>query len=138
MTNQEIFDFISCFEHSSISQMKLSTQDFSLELSREGSGAAAVPPVSAPASAAAEGAEQSQLTIDAPLVGTFYTAPAPGQAPFVREGDRVKKGQTVCLMEAMKMMSEIPAPCDCVIEGVLKADGDLAAFGEPLLRYRPC
>lgn len=138
MTNQEIFDFISCFEHSSISNMKLSTQDFSLELSREGSGAAAVPPVSAPAPAAAEEAEQSQLTIDAPLVGTFYTAPAPDQAPFVREGERVKKGQTVCLMEAMKMMSEIPAPCDCVIEGVLKADGDLAAFGEPLLRYRPC
>lgn len=137
MTNQEIFDLIGCFERSSISSMKLSTQDFSLELSREGSGAAA-PPASAPAPAAAEGTEQSQLTINAPLVGTFYTAPAPDQAPFVREGDRVKKGQTVCLMEAMKMMSEIPAPCDCVIEGVLKADGDLAAFGEPLLRYRPC
>ena len=52
--------------------------------------------------------------------------------------DRVKKGQTVCLIEAMKMMSEVPAPCDCVIEEVLKANGELAAFGEALFRYRPC
>ena len=57
---------------------------------------------------------------------------------LVDEGDRVKKGQPLCLIEAMKMMSEIPAPCDCVIEEVLKADGQLAAFDEPLFRYQPC
>ena len=50
----------------------------------------------------------------------------------------MKKGQTVCLLEAMKMMSEIPAPCDCVIDEVLKTNGELAAFGEPLFQYRPC
>ena len=76
--------------------------------------------------------------IKAPLVGTFYAAPAPDQPPFVAVGDRVKQGQTVCLIEAMKMMSEVPAPCDCVIEEVLKASGDLAAFGEALFRYKPC
>ena len=74
----------------------------------------------------------------APLVGTFYAAPAPEKPPFVQVGDRVKKGDTLCLIEAMKMMSEIPAPCDCVIEAVLKASGDLVSFGEPLLRYKPC
>ena len=52
--------------------------------------------------------------------------------------DRVSKGQTVCLIEAMKMMSEVPAPCDCVIESVCKSNGELVAFGEPLFRYRPC
>jgi biotin carboxyl carrier protein len=77
-------------------------------------------------------------TVTAPLVGTFYAAPAPDQPPFVKKGDRVIKGQTLCLLEAMKMMSEIPAPCDCVIEEVLKDDGALAAFGDPLIRYRPC
>ena len=77
-------------------------------------------------------------SIDAPLVGTFYTSPAPDQAPFVLPGDRVSKGQTVCLIEAMKMMSEVPAPCDCVIESVCKSNGELVAFGEPLFRYRPC
>ena len=53
-------------------------------------------------------------------------------------GDKVQKGQTVCLIEAMKTMIEVPAPQDCVIETVLKANGELAAFGEPLFRYRPC
>ena len=71
-------------------------------------------------------------------MGTYYAAPAPGQPPFVSVGDRVKKGQPLCLIEAMKMMSEIPAPCDSVIEEALKADGQLAAFDEPLFRYQPC
>ena len=57
-------------------------------------------------------------------------------APFVQVGDHVKKGQTVCLMEAMKMMNEVQAPCDCVIEEILQEDGALVSFGEPLLRYR--
>ena len=52
--------------------------------------------------------------------------------------DTFPKGQTVCLIEAMKMMSEVPAPCDCVIESVCKSNGELVAFGEPLFRYRPC
>ncbi len=73
-------------------------------------------------------------SIDAPLVGTFYASSAPDKAPFVSVGDKVKQGQTVCLLEAMKMMSEVPAPFDCVIEEVLIADGTLAEFGCPLFR----
>ena len=139
MTNQEIFDLIDRFERGSISTMKLSTQDFSLELSRESAAPAPAAPPTAPAEQTADvSPAQSLPAVTAPLVGTFYAASAKDQPPFVQAGDRVKKGQTVCLIEAMKMMSEIPAPCDCVIEEVLKADGDLAAFGEPLLRYRPC
>ena len=83
-------------------------------------------------------AAQEQYFITAPMVGACYAAPEPGQPPFVTPGARVSAGQTVCLMEAMKMISEIPAPCDCVIEEVLKADGEFAAFGEALYRYRPC
>ena len=75
---------------------------------------------------------------DAPMVGTFYAASAPEQPPFVKVGDRVRKGQPVCLLEAMKMMSEIPAPCDCEITAVLKENGALVSFGEPLFRYQPC
>ena len=143
MTNQEIFDLISRFENSSLHTMKLSTQDFSIELSRGGAPAPAPSAApSAPAPRPAEGEPRSDQsggpTVNAPLVGTYYAAPAPGQPPFVSVGDRVKKGQPLCLIEAMKMMSEIPAPCDCVIEEVLKADGQLAAFDEPLFRYRPC
>lgn len=142
MTNQEIKELISCFESSSLQAMKLSTQEFTIEMNRGGAAApvsavsapAAAPAVPAPAPAPA--AEGSAVT--APLVGTFYAAPAPEKPPFVQAGDRVKKGDTLCLIEAMKMMSEIPAPCDCVIEAVLKTSGDLVSFGEPLLRYKPC
>ena len=140
MTNQEIYDLMDRFQRSSLRAMKLSCQDFSIELEQ---GAAAAPAAAAPAAVPAppEAAPAPQAegpVISAPLVGTYYAAPAPEQPPFVAAGDRVKKGQTVCLIEAMKMMSEVPAPCDCVIEDVLKANGELAAFGEALFRYRPC
>ncbi|MCI6320106.1 MAG: acetyl-CoA carboxylase biotin carboxyl carrier protein subunit [Clostridiales bacterium] len=140
MTNQEIFDLMDRFQRSSLRSMKLSCQDFSIELEQGASAAAAAAPAAAPAptAAAAPAPQPESPVISAPLVGTYYAASAPDQPPFVNTGGRVKKGQTVCLIEAMKMMSEVPAPCDCVIEEVLKANGELAAFGEPLFRYRPC
>ena len=141
MTNPELFELLDRFERSSIQTLKLSQPGFTLELGRGGPASAAPVPAPAPAAAApvpAPAAPADAKTIDAPLVGTFYAAPAPDQPPFASAGTRVGKGQTVCLIEAMKMMSEVPAPCDCVIEEVLKADGQLASFGEPLFRYRPC
>lgn len=144
MTNQEIYDLMDRFQRSSIHSLKLSTQDVTIELAKAPVAAAAVqampaafaPTVSVPG--AAVSAQPELPAISAPLVGTYYAASAPDQAPFVAVGDKVKKGQTVCLIEAMKMMSEVPAPCDCVIEEALKANGDLAAFGEALFRYKPC
>ena len=141
MTNQELYDLMDRFEGSTLQSMKLSTGDFKIELTRACAAPAAAPaaaPVAAPAAAPAPTAEKKEEgpVIKAPLVGTFYAAPAPDQPPFVAVGDRVSKGQTLCLMEAMKMMSEIPAPCDCIIEAVLKENGELASFQEPLFRYR--
>ena len=142
MTNPELFELLDRFERSSLQALKLSQPGFTLELSRNAAAPAAVTPpaarpvIEAPAAVPASPAEAK--TIDAPLVGTFYASPAPDQPPFVSAGSRVSKGQTVCLIEAMKMMSEVPAPCDCVIEEVLKADGHLASFGDPLFRYLPC
>ena len=138
MTNQEIFDLMDRFQRSSIQTMKLSTQEFTIELSRGGVPAFAAPVAAAAPAAPAPAPEADGKVVTAPLVGTFYAAPAPEKPPFVRAGDRVKKGDTLCLIEAMKMMSEIPAPCDCVIEAVLKESGELVSFGEPLLRYKPC
>ena len=97
---------------------------------------AAAPAVSAPAAAAAPEPEGQVIT--APMVGTCYAAPGPDQPPFVQAGDRVSRGQTLCLMEAMKMMSEVTAPCDCVIREVLLKNGELAEFGQPLFRYQLC
>lgn len=136
MTNQEIFSLMDRFEASTLQSMRLSTQELSIELTRGGTPAAA--PVSTVPSSPIPTPAAEEFSVKAPLVGTFYAAPAPDQAPFAAVGDHVKKGQTVCLIEAMKMMSEVPAPCDGVIEAVLKNSGDLVAFGEPLLRYKPC
>lgn len=141
MTNQEIFELMSRFDQSGITTFKLTTKDVTLELSK-GVGAvpaapAAGPPPATPApTVAATPAQPEGPCITAPLVGTFYAASAPDAAPFVKVGDKVKKGQTVCLMEAMKMMNEVQAPCDCVIEAILQEDGALVSFGDPLIRYR--
>ena len=133
MTNQEWKDVLTCFEGSSLSRLKLSTQEFTIELERGLSAAPAAAPVPSPAPKAPEGE-----TVSAPMVGTFYTAPAPDQPPFVQVGDRVKKGQPLCLLEAMKMMSEVTAPCDCEITAVLKENGALVSFGDGLFGYKPC
>lgn len=139
MTNQELYDLIDRFERSSLHTLKLSSGDFSLELGRMAT-TVPVPQATAPSAVAPEPSltAEDKNAILAPLVGTYYAAPSPDATPFVSVGDQVKKGQTVCLIEAMKMISEIPAPCDCIITDILKDNGTLAAFQEPLFRYRPC
>ena len=141
MNNQEIFELMDHFDASSAASLKLTQGDFTLELEkRPAAPAAPVPASAAPAAAPAAAPEAAPVAdgkfITAPLVGTFYAAPSPDALPFVAVGDRVKKGQTVCLLEAMKMMSEVQAPCDCVVEEVLPQNGALVSFGEPLIRYQ--
>ena len=136
MTNQELNDLLARFEGSSLSKLKLSTQDFTIEMERAVAAPAA--PVIPAAAAAPAVPEPEGDAITAPMVGTFYAASAPEQPPFVKVGDRVRKGQPVCLLEAMKMMSEIPAPCDCEITAVLKENGALVSFGDGLFGYKPC
>lgn len=134
MTNQEIYELMTRFDASGLQRLKLAQGDFQIELEK---AVAAVAPAPAVSAAPVRETEEGSV-ITAPLVGTFYAASAPEQPPFVTPGNRVEKGQTVCLLEAMKNMIEVPAPCDCVIDEVLKANGELAAFGEALMRYTPC
>ncbi|NLM20762.1 MAG: acetyl-CoA carboxylase biotin carboxyl carrier protein [Peptococcaceae bacterium] len=75
---------------------------------------------------------QYPKVIASPIVGTFYIAPAPGATPFVQPGSKVKKGQTVCIIEAMKLMNEIQADEDMEIIEVLVADGEMVEYGQPL------
>ena len=87
--------------------------------------------------AAEEPAVDSDLsTIDSPMVGTFYVSPAPGETPFVEPGKKVESDQTVCIVEAMKLMNEVCAKFTCIIDRNLVEDGQPVEFGQPLFAVR--
>jgi acetyl-CoA carboxylase biotin carboxyl carrier protein len=89
----------------------------------------------APAAAEAE-PEEEKIFITSPIVATFYSAPSPDAPAFVKVGDRVKNGQTVCILEAMKLMNEIQAEYDCEIEAVLVSNEQKVEYGQPLFRVK--
>lgn len=101
-------------------------------------------PVAAPATAPAapEPAAQAPaavpepqgVEVTAPMVGVFYAAPAPGDEPFVRVGSKVKAGETLCIIEAMKVLNEVTAEADGEVLEICVADGDLVEFGSCLMR----
>ena len=77
-------------------------------------------------------ADEERQTINSPMVGTFYRAPSPGAKPFVDIGSKVKAGDTVCIIEAMKLLNEIEAEADGVIREILIENGSPVEFGQPL------
>jgi len=78
----------------------------------------------------------SDNVVTSPLVGTFYNASSPDAEPFVKNGDHVKKGQVLGIIEAMKLMNEIESEFDGVVEGVLVNNEDIVEYGQPLFRIR--
>ncbi|HPO31198.1 MAG TPA: acetyl-CoA carboxylase biotin carboxyl carrier protein, partial [Candidatus Hydrogenedentes bacterium] len=81
--------------------------------------------------------EEGLITIDSPMVGTFYDAPGPGEPPFVQPGDTVDAGQVVCIVEAMKIMNEVTAKVPAIVEQVLVRNGEPVEYGQPLFAVRP-
>ncbi len=77
--------------------------------------------------------EEHRETINAPLVGTYYDSPSPNDSTFVKVGDFVKEGQTVCIIEAMKVMNEIKAPSSGIIKELLVSNENLVEFDQPLM-----
>ena len=99
--------------------------------------AAAQPAQEAPASAPVEdpGVDFNDVfEAKSPLVGVFYAAPSPGAEPFVRVGSRVKKGDVLCIVEAMKLMNEITSDFDGEIVDICAMDGDVVEYGQPLFK----
>jgi acetyl-CoA carboxylase biotin carboxyl carrier protein len=96
-------------------------------------GAAPVAAAPAPAAAPASGGGVPAGALTSPMVGTAYLAAEPGAAPFVKAGDRVNKGQTVLIIEAMKVMNPIQAPVSGTVKDILIADGQPVEFGEALM-----
>lgn len=91
-------------------------------------------PVAAPTVAPAATPEPKGTEVTAPMVGVFYAAPAPGDEPFVRVGSKVKAGETLCIIEAMKVLNEVTAEADGEVLEICVADGDLVEFGSCLMR----
>lgn len=92
----------------------------------------AAPESAAQAPAAASEPKGTEVT--APMVGVFYAAPAPGDEPFVHVGSKVKAGETLCIIEAMKVLNEVTAEADGEVLEICVADGDLVEFGSCLMR----
>ncbi|WP_300273367.1 acetyl-CoA carboxylase biotin carboxyl carrier protein [Halomonas sp.] len=156
MDIRKVKKLIELLEESNISEIEIQEGEESVRISRHPNGvnwqalmpqgyaapaqpsapAAPVPAAPAPAEAAepaAEGPSFQGQAINSPMVGTFYRSPAPGAKPFIEVGSSVKKGETVCIVEAMKMMNQIEADRDGVIEAILVEDGEPVEFDQPLV-----
>lgn len=117
------------------------TQSVAVPMSMPGTMAApvaapaAMPAAPEPAAQAPAAAPEPKATeVTAPMVGVFYAAPAPGDEPFVRVGSKVKAGETLCIIEAMKVLNEVTAEADGEVLEICVADGDLVEFGSCLMR----
>lgn len=100
-------------------------------------GQDAAPPAHATPASALDAAASGLVDMTSPIVGTFYRQPSQSAPPFVEPGSKVKKGQVLCIIEAMKLMNEIEAEMDAEIVEVLVANGQPVEFGEILFRLRP-
>lgn len=139
MELQELYGLMERFAASGLTELEWEQGEESIRLRRDLQPAAVAvsqpAPSAAPAAVSVPAAQEGEV-VKAPLVGVFYAAPAPGAEPFAPAGKTVKKGEALCLIEAMKMMSEVPAPFDCVVEARLVEDGAAVGFGDPMFRVR--
>tara|TARA_B100000678_G_scaffold163970_1_gene136930 strand:+ start:3190 stop:3660 length:471 start_codon:yes stop_codon:yes gene_type:complete len=153
MDIRKVKKLIELLEESNISEIEIQEGEESVRISRHPQGgswqpapaaqpwgappAPAAAPAQAPAEAPAPSADsgpsyQGQAVVS-PMVGTFYRSPAPGAKPFVEVGASVRKGDTICIVEAMKMMNQIEADRDGVIEAFMVEDGEPVEFDQPLV-----
>jgi acetyl-CoA carboxylase biotin carboxyl carrier protein len=80
---------------------------------------------------------EGMIAVSSPMVGTFYRSPNPGTPPFVQLGETIEVGQTLCILEAMKLMNEVKAEQGGIVRRVCKEDGDPVQFGDLLLELEP-
>jgi acetyl-CoA carboxylase biotin carboxyl carrier protein len=121
-----------------LTEIEFETDDARIRVNAGASGPviAAAPAIAAPAAAGAPAASADAPaagSVSSPMVGTAYLSPEPNAAAFVKVGDRVAKGQTILIIEAMKVMNPIPAPHAGTVTQILVQDGQPVEFGEPLM-----
>ena len=146
MDLEKIEGLVKIIENSSLTEFSIKDGDTEITMSKLthppviAAGVPAAPLAAAPtqptaAEEKAEAADEFELIL-APIVGTFYSAAAPDVPAYVKVGDHVKAGQTVCILEAMKLMNEIQADYDCEIEAVLVSNEQKVEYGQPLFRVK--
>ncbi len=136
---KEAKELIRMLESTSVRQLDVKAGAFQIRIERR-PGEAATHVVSAPAAAAVaseQPVEPGLHPVRAPLVGTFYHASSPGAKPFVEKGSRVERGQTLGIIETMKVMNEIASDCAGVVVEILVPNGQAVQFDEPLLTIDP-
>lgn len=143
MDLEKIESLVKMIENSSLTRFTLKEGELKITMSKldhppvVAPGAVPVAPVMMEQAAEEEKKEEDdKLFITSPIVGTFYSAPSPDAPAFVKVGDVVKNGQTVCIMEAMKLMNEIQSEFDCEIEAVLVSNEQKVEYGQPLFRVK--
>ena len=147
MDTRKIKALIALLEESDIAEIEIHEGEESVRISRHSQSAApavmqmpAMPaaavapaPAAAPAAEAAEAVAHSGHGVTAPMVGTFYRAPSPGAKPFVEVGQQVNEGDTLCIIEAMKMLNQIESDKAGVVKAVLVENGQPIEYGQPLV-----
>ena len=145
MDLEKIAGLVKIIEDSSLKEFTYKEGDVKVTMSKldhapiVAAGLPAAAPVAAPAALVnVEEDEETEeaLFITSPIVGTVYSAAAPDVPAYVRVGDRIKEGQTVCILEAMKLMNEIQCEFDCEIEAVLVSNEQKVEYGQPLFRVK--
>jgi acetyl-CoA carboxylase biotin carboxyl carrier protein len=152
LDHDQLRQLLALLADSDIQELKLEGDDFRLEVRRNlpqpapaliAAPAAAAPPPAPPVAAppvpppASASARSDLQAITAPMVGTFYRSPAPGEPAFVDVGSRVTPGQPVCILEAMKLMNELESEVGGEIVEILVDNGTPVEFGQVLMRVRP-
>ena len=140
MNLDKIEKLVKIIENSSMLDFSIQEGDVKIKMSRRGSAGALSTPMAVSTQGvdnAADGLDfDDEAYITSPIVGTFYSAPSPEAKAFVKVGDRVKAGQTVCILEAMKLMNEIESDFDCEIEAVLVSNEQKIEYGQPLFKVK--
>ena len=139
-------EFIGIMKDSGLSYMYVKNDKFEIELGQKNPppappvmpamppmAMAAPPPPPPPTPPTAAPAADTGKSIKSPIVGTFYSAPSPTKPPFVKVGDKVSEGDTVCIVESMKVMNEIQADISGTVKSIAVKDGEAVEFGQPLI-----
>lgn len=158
MDIKELKELISLLEDSKLSELEIEEEGRRIRLTKQSETYISAPapvqmqaPVAAPAPSVAPStpfgsahdskepslADQGLVAVTSPMVGTFYLKPAPSEPTFVELGDRISADQTVCIVEAMKIMNEVAAKVAGIVERILVENGEPVEFGQPLFAIRP-